>query len=377
LDFEQTRAENDELLLGKIDRVASGTDVDALEPFARAYLGLFLDIDSNIAPRDRIALLANPTLAAAVVDGFAAALERLELPTPAEIGTALVRGEPFIQGFIVLAGMDIVSQRAPSAMLDLGDKTLAAALCFHYANSTYHADAWLRQLLRAHPRLGARTLLEFWEPQMRAHLDALPGLSELLADGSLDGVLKEVLIPLLERWQDCTWRTQRALLLAALRHVDHAVLATAVSKRLAKLPREQIRKYTYWLATAFLLQPERYAADLQPFCGRSKEKLLPLLDFVVAVLADEQGFKLRLPPLAVAELLNVIAPRFAPQQDRYGQLCENTQKVLSLFERLAVETSPEARDAVEMLRSVRVMGIYSDTLEDIARRQARAGPTEH
>lgn len=372
MDFEETRAENDELLLGKIERVASGTDIDALEPFARAYLGLFLDIDGNIAPRERIAMLANPKLAAAVIDGFAAALERLELPSAAQIGDALVRGEPFIQGFIVLAGMDIVSQRDERAVLDLNESTLAAALCFHYANSTYHEDPWLETLLRERPQLSADTLLTFWEPQVRAQLDALPGLSELLADDGLSDVLGRVLIPLLKNWQACTWRTQRKLLLAALRYGDHRVLAETASERLEHLPREQVRKYTFWLATAFLLEPKHYAGELQPFCGRSKEKILPLLDFVTAVLTNEREFNLHLTPLALAELIHVIAPRFAPQEDRYGQLSENTERVLSLFDRLAADHSDEAIEAVDMLRGVRVMGIYSDKLDDIAARQARA-----
>lgn len=372
MDFEETRAENDERLLGKIDSVASGTDIDALEPFARAYLGLFLDIDSNIAPRERIAMLANPELAVAVTDGFVAALERLDLPSPVDIGDALVRGEPFIQGFIVLAGMDIASQRGERTVLDLNESTLAAALCFHYANATYHEDIWLRTLLRERPQLSATTLLEFWEPQVRAQLDALPGLSELLADDELSDVLGRILIPLLKNWQACTWRTQRTLLLAALRYVDHRVLAGTASERLEHLPREQVRKYTFWLATAFLLEPERYVADLQPYCGRSKEKILPLLDFVTSVLADERKFNLELSPLALAELINVIAPRFAPQEDRYGQLSENTEKVLSLFDRLAADHSEQAKEAVDMLRGVRVMGIYSDKLDDIADRQARA-----
>ena len=129
-----------------------------------------------------------------------------------------------------------------------------------------------------------------------------------------------------------------------------------------------------WLTTAFLLQPEQYGQVLMEYCGRSKEKILPLLDFTVMVLLTDDQQRLPLRAEDYAQLLRIIAAKFTPQRDRYGGLCDNTQKVMYLFYRLAMATDADAAAAIQHLGQVRVMKLYSDILVCVAELHAQQHP---
>ena len=49
MDFELTRAENDEKLLSQIDSIKTAENIQVLIPFAKAYLGMFYVIDKELA----------------------------------------------------------------------------------------------------------------------------------------------------------------------------------------------------------------------------------------------------------------------------------------------------------------------------------------
>ena len=102
--------------------------------------------------------------------------------------------------------------------------------------------------------------------------------------------------------------------------------------------------------------------SLADYCGRSKEKILPLLDFSVMVLLSDDSQRLLLHADSYAQLLRVIAAKFTPQLDRYGNLCDNTQKIMYLFYRLAMATDADTAAVIQRLGQVRVMKLYKDIL---------------
>ena len=91
--FAQARKDNDERLLGQLDSLRNGEDMQVLESFARAYLGMFYEIEDEIAPDDKVAMLANSDVANAVLEGFIVTLQRDDIPAPYEIGDRLGKNE--------------------------------------------------------------------------------------------------------------------------------------------------------------------------------------------------------------------------------------------------------------------------------------------
>ena len=112
MDFELTRKENDELLLSQIESIKTGDNIQALIPFAKAYLGMFYVIDSELESKEKVKLLANSELAESIFSGFLACLDQYDLPSVAEIGHAAASKKEFGEGYVIVAGLDIIAKKS-------------------------------------------------------------------------------------------------------------------------------------------------------------------------------------------------------------------------------------------------------------------------
>jgi hypothetical protein len=132
----------------------------------------------------------------------------------------------------------------------------------------------------------------------------------------------------------------------------------------------------YWLGTAYLLAPVEFETMLFEYVGRTREKALPLLNFIDPVIRAADNTGLDIGPDMLAKLLYMIAPKFRPGRDRFGRLDDNVLKIVWLFDLLGQDNSQQARQAVQQLRQIRVMRLYSDYLDRVEQAQLRAGSGE-
>lgn len=366
MDFAHTRQENDEALLGRIDAIRGGTDLEVLEPFAKAYLGLFYDIDSHVAPAERLDLLANQELALAIKEGLVNILQKADLPSPQEIARASLTQESLSIGYAILAGVSLYSAVNMGDISKLPEQTLKAAICFHHFISTFHEDDWYRPLIFTKPALAADTLLAMWQVLINEKRDFLPGLRPILREPELTPLLVCIIVPLLRMWRRCRHRDLLQLLSLAILHVDRQTLLAAAQDMLAKGELLSLRNQVYWQATAFLLAPEEQGQNMINFMGQEKIKLLPFLDFVIPLLDKEDQQAFTLSPAGYTFMIRCLAQKFTPQVDVYDNLGEITLKVLWLFYQLACFTAEEGGEALKSLRRVRVLKLYSDIFDAVA-----------
>lgn len=369
MDFDQARQRAAENLAGQAQDIRAGRVPQALEPFAKAYLGLFLDIDENLEPAQRVNLLADEPLASAIRDGFVAVLQRTDLPTPKDIGARFARGQRLALGYVVLAGIDSVARDGRDALLAMPEATLAAAVCFYHINTPSQRFEWGARLLAERPDVCAEAFRRLWHELIPTVSDHLPGLRSVLHNADAAAMRQDLVLPLLLQWTHCKQTVLRELLLVALRGSQHGLLLDAARRRLQGLDETDVKKWIYWLTCAYMMSPEEFGQQLADYAGRWREKTLPLLDFSVAVLAQERESGLNIGPRQIAHLLRIIAPTFRRNAPLTGGLDAVSSKVMELFERLARDNSPDAVEAVQALRNVRVMKIYEDVLEDVAARQ--------
>lgn len=369
-EHEGTRLENDRNLLPGLHAIRTGEDLESLARFAKAYLGMFLDIDNNIPSHERIYILANKELAEGVKAGFGAVLDRHEFPDAATIADSMLSEEQLPIGYVLLAALDLYADDPRLAADKLPVNTLHAAICFHYAYKTEMQDKWFAEVLLERQSDAAQALSAFWLQLIAKASDHLPGLYHIISHSRYDAISAQVVLPVLRNIRHCRKAVLRDLLHAALRVADHEELYALCETALDIWPAAQPAYYIPWLATAFLLHPDKYAMLLTDYCGRSKEKILPLLDFAVMVLMTDAEERLHASADTFAQLLRIIAPKFTPQQDRYGNPCDNTQKVMYLFYRLATATDADAASAIRRLGKVRVMKLYKEILDLVAQTQA-------
>ncbi|MEJ2344955.1 MAG: hypothetical protein P8076_14990 [Gammaproteobacteria bacterium] len=370
--FEQARRKSQQNLGGRLEALRAGRMPQALEPFAKAYLGLFLEIDEALSPEQRVRQVAGAAVAEAVLEGLVAVAEAGAAPAPEQIGRDLARNALQPYGYVLLAGLARRTQiSAEAALLDLPGATLRAGLCYRYANTPNQPAGWARYLVAQRPQMAAETFLAFWRPLLAVTDDNLPGLYHMLHQPEWTPLVRRVLLPLLAAWPGCKAPLLRDLLHAALRLVDSEALLERARAVLAADGELEVKKRIYWLCTAYLLSPADFAQALADYAGRRREKTLPLLDFVVQVLDDaDPGF--RFEPRWLAHLLRIIAPTFRRNEPLTGGLDATSGRVLWLFERLGQDASPEAVAAVNELRKIRVMRIYRDVLSQMAEAQRRA-----
>ncbi len=175
-DLEKVR---DDLRAGKLS---------AILPSVKAYLDLFQDLPSELAPHERLAEWIGPALRDDALVGFEAALHRADLPTPAEIADGLARGMIYNYGFVIMAGL-YERVRRGKEVADLSETLKQAALLLSYDNHGWNiekeAEA-LRAALEAEviPTPEARLwFARLWiEPALAAGNEHVSGLYKLAHD---------------------------------------------------------------------------------------------------------------------------------------------------------------------------------------------------
>jgi hypothetical protein len=369
---QRARHENRPLLEGRLDEIQKGEALDALEPFAKAYLGMFYDIDSNITPEARIYLLVDEEMVVPITSGLRQAVQQQRFPSPVEIAEAMGDDEQLGIGYIALAGMDLFLHQQ-GQVEKLSAATLKAVICFHYANSTYHQDDWLLPLLKQAPALAAEAYIEFWQVLCHKGITYLPGLQVILEKDELLPLRDRVIVAAVSLMRNKRPKELARMLLAALKTEATQALYETACEVLQQPEAIGIRQQVYWQATAFILEPGARGNILSGFVGQEKIKILPLLDFINWVLQDNPQ---RLSGEAIGELIRIIAPKFTPQKDNYGNLSDITLKVAGLFYLLAINPTLPATQVTKKLRRVRVLKLYNEVLDEVEALQTKLATEE-
>ncbi|MDH5445430.1 MAG: hypothetical protein OEY52_07720 [Gammaproteobacteria bacterium] len=366
MDFTYTREDNDQTLLSRIDAIRQGQDLEVLEPFAKVYLGLFYDVDNQIAPAERIDLLANAELATAIKLGLQNVLLRPDLPSVESITEANLNQKNLTIGYVILAGISLYAEQDIEKVYELPEQTRSAAICFHHFISTFHDDNWYQPLLNTQTEQSARALLSMWQVLINKKQDFLPGLKPVIEEPNNVPLFTKIVVPLLLGWTHCRHRDLSSLLSQAIRHADHAELLAAAEEMQKKAELMNLRNQVYWQTTAFLLDPEQQGQNLINFMGQEKIKLLPMLDFIIPLLDNDEDPSFALSATGYGFLIRCLAQKFTPQMDMYDNLGEISLRVLWLFYMLACFSKQEGGETLNSLRKVRVLKLYKEIFNAIA-----------
>lgn len=364
MDFELTRSENDEKLLTQIDSIQTAENIQVLIPFAKAYLGMFYVIEKELAEKEKVKLLANDKLSEAVFSGFIASLERKELPSIEQIAHAKAEKKEFSEGYVVLAGLDLIAKKSLTNVSELDDELIEKAIAFHFSNQSGYCDIWFEHLLVHHKNKVSVAMSKYWVALLKNNASYLPGKNLVLGTAPDIEIIENTILALLENWSNCKVKTLLQLLRLAFIYGDKDKLLQVCEKVLVSPDSLRERAHLYWLAAAYLLAPEKYSARLSDYVGRVKLKIMPLLDFIVLML--ESGVEVNVK--SITQLLRMIAPVFPPQHHVYGAIGSldiNSKNVMLLFYHLAQLKGENIIGEVKSLRKARVMKIYSGVIDNL------------
>ena len=368
MDFELTRLENDERLLSQITSIKTAENIQLLIPFAKAYLGLFYVIDSELTATDKVGLLANSELADAVLEGFLSSLSNDEIPSVEKIGHAAAIKKEYSEGYVILAGLDLIAKKSLTDIQDLNPAIIEKAVGFHFSNKTGFSDIWFDYLLTEHADKIIPAISCYWLAMLKNKATYLPGINFVLGDKPDVRVIQYCILPLLQHWLGCKEKTLSKLLHLAFKHSEVEQFLAVCEYVLQNDARLNEKTRLYWITAAYLLSPDKYFARLSNYAGRVKLKIMPLLDFVVLILNDKNEINITFNNKILVQLLRMVAPIFPPQHHVYGALGVldiNSKNVMSLFYHLACSTDDDVEKEIKSLRKVRVMKIYSDVIDNL------------
>lgn len=374
MDFEQTRIENDEQFLTQLDSIKSAENIKVLIPFAKAYLGMFYVIDHDLPAKQKVRLLAKEALAEAIFHGFISSLQRDNLPAIEEIGHKSAVKQEYAEGYVVLAGLDLIAKNNIADIETLDLNLIKKAVAFHFSNQSSFKNIWFDYLLEKDINKVIPAICEYWVAMLKNETARLPGNYLLFGDKANSKMIEHCILPLLRHWRHCKIKTLSQLLSLAFKYSEAGEFLAVCENALAhdELLNEKTR--LYWIITAYLISPEKYYSKLSNYVGRVKLKIMPLLDFVILILSNKEQTNIQFNARVITELLRIIAPVFPPQHHVYGALGAldiNSRNVMMLFYYLVNSNEKDIAPELKKLRKARVMKIYSPVIDNVLEIQIR------
>ena len=368
MDFELTRFENDEKLLPQLASIKTAENIQVLIPFAKAYLGMFYVIEKELPEKEKVKLLANNELAEAIFDGFLSSLKLNELPSIEKIGAAIAEKKEFQEGYVILAGLDLVAKNSLENIPKLNEDIIEKGIGFHFSNNSGYHDIWFDYLLTEHKYMVISAISKYWVAMLKNKVAYLPGKNLVLGKKPDVEITQSCILPILNNWHNCKEKTLVQLLHLAFKFSEKDEFLMVCEQALKNDTNLNERTRLYWIASAYLISPEKYFAKLSNYVGRVKLKIMPLLDFIILIMGDECKKNINLNSKIIAQLLRMICPVFPPQQHVYGAIGEldiNSKNVMLMFYYLITSNDLDTEKEIKSLRKARVMKIYSAVIDNL------------
>ena len=372
MDFELTRSENDKELLPQLESIKTAKNIQTLIPFAKAYLGMFYVIDKELPSKEKVKLLANNELAEAIFEGFLSSLNKTDFPAIEEIGHALAEKKEFAEGYVVLAGLDLIARKSLSDISNINLEMIEKAIGFHFSNKSGHTNIWFDYLLTEKKNKIIPAICKYWSSVLKNNASYLPGRNYVLGEKPDIEITQKSVLLLLENWHRCKVKTLSQLLHLAFKYSNANDFLMVCERILDNDENLNERARLYWIASAYLLSPDKYFSKLSAYVGRVKLKIMPLLDFITLIMSSKINVDLN--AKIVSQLLRMIAPVFPPQQHIYGAIGEldiNSKNVMLMFYFLASAKDENTISEIKVLRKARVMKIYSAVIDNVLELQMR------
>lgn len=335
---------------------------------------MFYVIDSELAEKEKVKLLANSELADAIFQGFVSSLRRENLPSVEKIGHAMAEKKEFSEGYVILAGLDLMAQKSIADIAELNNNIIESAVAFHFSNKTGHHNIWFDYLLSEHKERVIPVLSKYWMAMLKNHACYLPGRNYVLGETPDVRITEFCILQLLENWTKCKAKILFQLLQLAFMYSKKEDLLAVCERVLSNDHALNEKTRLYWIATAYLISPDKYYAKLTNYVGRVKLKIMPLLDFIALIMANKKNINIEFSDNLVVQLLKMIAPVFPPQHHVYGAIGAldiNSKNVMLLFYHLASSDNKNIENEIKLLRKARVLKIYSAVIDNLTALQTR------
>ena len=347
-------------------------DYGALIGPARAYLGLFHDINEETLPsHERIADWLGADIAATASSGFEAYLvDGPSTPTADELAASFAQSRWWDSVLIIVVALAERVRRG-AGLADISDDRLLAAL-FELRRISYKHEATIDTLEEAvETEVKARGLWpsamrRYHEPQLEARLTHISGLYSLMQGQDVD-LANQLAAEWLTRFSQIAAEVEEELVDRLIRSNRYEELRALLSER-RDLDEERRRRN--WVAIGLIVEFNETAAEL------TERPLPPELIWHVRDRSGGEGLSVPFEANQLEWLITTFRVLWPVAHRPAGGTCGDTNQwdasdyVTSLIKRLGNDPSATAAQAIRRLRDAPSDG-YLDTIKMVAAEQAR------
>ncbi len=368
-----------------VHAIRSGNDVGWLAWAARIYFAEFEDIDVTLAPLDRLRSVIGEDYCAVALDGFAALLQRPDIPAPIDVAKISVCGQVGTWWIALLAGLEEAWNRRPDT-LTFSDDFWRSLLAIQLVNPIFEtadrvtrerSQAWQKAILEARPNLARDAYEAIARVYLAANHQHIEGLHQLLHEPALVTYRDDVALALLEAFPFPTPYALTDLLGRALaateRRDDYLPIVRSVVEQSAG---DHQDLWDRWLVSGYLLSPNEFASTLQARFLTKREIAWLLRDLVGSDHGSTPSFPLT---IAQAEVIaSLVGASFPNAYSPSGTFNGNANAwdaadfVRSLVNMISTASTVAAGEALERLAGDPTLASYQDAIRHaLAAQRAR------
>lgn len=317
-----------------------------LHTLARAYLGMFSNVDQEVSPRQRIHKFigGDEDLVDAVMAAIRGAVYRDDVPTVEETVSLHSESKHSWLAYPVLASLRLLDDEDPGRLDRLDEDRKRKALALHHCLLTNETAArWHDRWFQQDPEMVLEVLYRCAVPALRAGQEIVPCLNALDGFADHDELVHDARLRVLDslptRGSNKQMGMFDGLLARAMQHPDRASLQELTSRKLS-LKSTGVARRTRWLAVDALLSGPANLKPLKAYVGANEVRVRHLAEFLRRTSRRNEARQSVLAgvrdPGVLRDAIEILGPSFGPVR-RGGWITlgmEMSELVSSLIEQL-------------------------------------------
>ena len=323
----------------------------ALNTIAEAYLGSYLDIAGENGLQRLQEFLGEERLVEAAMDGLRGAIQRDDLPTPEDVLALRVDDQRHPLAFPVVAGLELTTEDAISALDDSVARVAVALLVASRPPSP--EPAWVRPLFESRPNIVAEEIVRFATAALRRGGQPVSFVYEMLDNEWLSEVARVACPKLLRAFPVRTpqhhFNVLRRLLWWGIANLDASLIEPIVAGKLGAKSMTRAQR-AYWLAAQPMASAEPELTDLEDFVARHENAMAGFFHFYERSPLQTRLLE-RLPSAPLGRLARLVAQGRRPVSAIHSRptTFRESDFVRRLIEALGARADDEAKSALAEL----------------------------
>ena len=253
--FADHRAE----FLPRIAEIEAGDDLVSLVSIARAYLGMYSDLDQGSTPQERVRIWLGSKLTDAALVGFVSALARKDMPSAGQISETHVEGKYKTVELVLACGISEVV-RTERSLARISPAIASAALASLWDSAAFdpkQVGESVQELLELKVFSSDASTEKFLrfvlEPHIRAGHQHVPGLYRIVQESRFNSIAGGLSISWLDDYRSASAYVQTTLIRLALTRGRQSDLRTLANQHLSEKDSHDVSVQRLWICVSFLV----------------------------------------------------------------------------------------------------------------------------